>query len=88
MIHARIDGSAISTIRHRSLEGWRLAICQPVGPEGEEEGMPFLALDGLNAGLHQRVLVTTDGRAIRERVGDERSPARFLITAILDEAKA
>ena len=88
MIHARIDGSAVSTIRHRSLEGWRLAICQPVDEKGEEEGMPFLALDGLNAGLHQRVLVTTDGRAIRERVGDQHSPARFLVTAILDEGDA
>ena len=85
---ARIDGSAVCTIRHRSLEGWRLAICQQIDDAGEEQGAPFLALDGLNAGLHQHVLVTTDGVSIREQVGDEHSPARFLVTAILDEVPA
>ena len=85
---ARIDGSAVCTSRHRSLEGWRLAICQQIDDTGAEQGAPFLALDGMNAGLHQRVLVTTDGRAIREKVGDEHSPARFLVTAILDEVPA
>ena len=85
---ARIDGSAVCTIRHRSLEGWRLAICQQVDDAGVEAGAPFLALDSLNAGLHQHVLVTTDGRAIREKVGDTHSPARFMITAILDEVPA
>ena len=88
MILARIEGNAICTIQHKSLSGWRLAMCQAIDEADEVTGEPFLALDGLNAGLHQRVLVTTDGRGIRERVGDAHSPARFMITSILDEAEA
>ena len=88
MILARIEGNAICTIQHKSLRGWRLAMCQAINEADEMTGEPFLALDGLNAGLHQRVLVTTDGRGIRERVGDAHCPARFMITCILDEAEA
>ncbi|MFT5123707.1 MAG: ethanolamine utilization protein EutN [Kiritimatiellia bacterium] len=88
MILARIEGSAVCTIQHKSMDGWRLAMCQGINDANETTGEPFLALDGLNAGIHQRVIVTTDGRAIREKVRDAHSPARFMITAILDEAEA
>lgn len=85
MIRARVDGSAVATVKHPSLDGWRFAICQPVDESGEEQGAPLLALDGLGAGLHQRVVITTDGRSIRERVHDAHSPARHLIIEIEDD---
>lgn len=85
MIVARVDGSAVATVKHPSLEGWRLAICQPVDEDGKEIGTPLLALDGLGAGLHQRVIITTDGRSIRERLHDPHSPARHLVIEIADD---
>ena len=84
MLLARIDGNVVSTIKHRTLSGWRLAICQMLNDAGEEQGAPVLAVDPYNAGLHQRVLLTTDGVGIRERIGDAHSPVRYLITSILD----
>jgi microcompartment protein CcmK/EutM len=35
--------------------------------------------------LHQRVIISSDGLATRKIVGDDKSPARWMITAIVDE---
>lgn len=85
MLLCRVDGSAVSTIHHPSLDGWRLLLCQPLMDDGSERGDPVLALDCQGAGMHQRVLLTTDGKGIRERVGVDRCPARFMTLAILDD---
>lgn len=84
MLLCRIDGSAVAAHAHPSLQGWRLAICQPVDETGRDRGVPVLAIDPFQAGLHQRVLVTTDGAGTRTRVHDEKSPLRNMVQAILD----
>lgn len=85
MMLCRIDGSAMSTASHPSLHGWRLAICQPIDEAGKDAGQPVLAIDPFHAGLHQRVMVTTDGSGTRHRVHDERSPLRNMVLGILDD---
>jgi microcompartment protein CcmK/EutM len=81
---ARIDGVIVSTVCHPSMRGHRSVICQPLDPEGRDEGTPILAIDSLGAGLHQTVMITTDGSATRILVGDERSPLRNSVLAIVD----
>lgn len=85
MLMCRVEGSATSTIRHPSLKGWRLLICQPLSENGEPEGLPLLSLDDLGAGQHQLVIVTSDGKSVSERVGNPHTPARYMVLAILDE---
>ena len=82
---ARVEGNVVATRKHPSLNGWRLVICQPIGPAGDVEGQPQVAIDPLGAGLHQRVVISSDGAAARKTVGDEKSPARWIIVAIVDE---
>jgi microcompartment protein CcmK/EutM len=81
---ARIDGVIVSTVCHPSMRGHRSVICQPLDPEGRDEGTPILAIDSLGAGLHQTVMITTDGSATRILVGDERSPLPNSVLAIVD----
>jgi microcompartment protein CcmK/EutM len=88
MLLARIDGSATATIRHPSAKGWRLAICQPIDEEGNEISTPIIALDNLGAGMHQRVIISSDGATLREWVDDPKSPLRNMITHIVDEVQA
>ena len=88
MLLARVDGSATATIRHPSAKGWKLAICQPIDEAGNEIGVPLIALDDLGAGLHQKVVISSDGATLREWVHDPRSPLRNMITHLVDEACA
>ncbi len=85
MFLARVEGNLIATRKHPSFEGWRLVICQPIGRDGDPEGVPQVAIDGLGAGMHQRVIISSDGAASRKAVGDERSPVRWMIVGIVDE---
>ncbi|MGC9450056.1 MAG: EutN/CcmL family microcompartment protein [Oceanipulchritudo sp.] len=87
MLIGRVEGSAVSTIRHPSLKGWRLLVCQPVNEAGEEDGLPVLCLDCLGAGQYQHVLITSDGKSVREKIGDPHSPARYMTIAVLDEVE-
>ncbi len=84
MLFARIDGTIVASACHPSMAGHRTVICQPLDAEGRDEGTPVLAIDPLGAGLHQRVVLTTDGSATRKLVGDPKSPLRNLIIGIVD----
>ncbi len=75
----------MATRKHPSFEGWRLLICQPIGQAGGPEGTPQVAIDAHGAGLHQRVVISSDGAAARKAVGDEKSPARWMVIAVVDE---
>ncbi len=81
---ARIDGTVTATTCHPSMRGHRTVICQPLNADGQPEGVPVLAVDPLSAGLHQRVLISTDGSATREFVRDPHSPLRNFILALVD----
>jgi len=85
MYLARVEGSVIATRKHPSLHGWRLVICQPVSSQGKPEGPPQVAIDPQGAGLHQRVIISSDGAASRQTVGDNTSPVRWMIVGIVDE---
>ncbi len=84
MLLARIDGSIVASTCHPSMKGWRSVICQPLGPDGDDDGMPVLAIDPFGAGLHQRVVLSTDGAATRKLVGDPKTPLRNLIIGVID----
>jgi len=85
MLLARVEGNLVATRKHPSLEGWRLVICQPIGAGGSNEGAPQVAIDSHGAGMHQQVVISSDGAAARKAVSDEKSPVRWLIIGVVDE---
>ena len=87
MLLARVEGNVVATRKHPSLTGWRLVICQPINGEGEPEGVPQIAIDSHGAGMHQWVVISSDGLAARKVVGDDKSPVRWMVAAIVDEQK-
>ena len=85
MLLARVEGNVTATRKHPSFEGWRLVICQPINGAGDAEGAPQIAIDAHGAGMHQRVVISSDGSAARQAVKDPASPARWMIVGIVDE---
>jgi ethanolamine utilization protein EutN len=83
---ARVVGHAVSTIKHPSLNGWRLVLVQPLTPDEKPDGEPLLAIDNLGSGLADRVIISNDGAAAREMVGARNSPARWFVMGIQDYA--
>ena len=87
MLLARVEGNIVATRKHPSLDAWRLVICQPIGKSGEAEDAPIIAIDSHGAGMHQQVVISSDGIAARKAVGVEKSPVRWLIVGIVDESE-
>ena len=80
-----VEGNVVTTIKHKSMQGWRVLIVQPLGLAGEADGDPVMAIDRLGAGHGSKVLITNDGRAAREMVGDTTSPVRWTVIGLVDE---
>ena len=85
MLIGMVEGSAVSTVKHRSMEGWKLLIVQPLTEQGAPQGDPLLAIDNIGAGGGVKVVITNDGRGAREMVGDNTSPVRWSVMGLLDE---
>jgi ethanolamine utilization protein EutN len=81
---ARVVGHATATIKHPSLQGWRLLLVQPLTPDEKEDGEPLLAIDSLGANPSSLVIVSNDGAAARELVGAKNSPARWFVLGMRD----
>ena len=81
----RVIGHATSTVKHRSLNGWRLVVVQPVNVQRQAEADPIIAVDKLGSGPGHLVVLNSDGKAARDVVGDEKTPVRFWVSAIVDE---
>lgn len=85
MLLARVEGNVVATRKHPSFEGWRLVLCQPINGAGQPEGTPQVAIDAYGAGMHQRVVISSDGAATRAAVKDPKSPARWMVIGVVDE---
>ncbi len=85
MLLARVEGNVVATRKHRSLEGWRLVLCQLINPAGQPEGTPQVAIDAHGAGMHQQVILSSDGLAARAAVKDPKSPVRWMVIGVVDD---
>jgi ethanolamine utilization protein EutN len=80
----RVVGHGIATVKHPTLEGWRLLLVQPLAVDGEADGEPLLAIDNLGAGPKDRVILSNDGAGARELVGAKNSPVRWMVLGVCD----
>lgn len=84
MLQATVLGRATSTRKHQTLAGQRLLVCQPLKVDGSDDGDVFLALDRHGASIGDRVILSSDGRGLRDLLGKQRSPARWWTLGIID----
>jgi ethanolamine utilization protein EutN len=80
----RVVGQGVSTVKHSSLQGWRLLLVQPLAADEKPDGEPLLAIDMLGAGLSDRVIISNDGAGARELVGVKNSPVRWMVLGVCD----
>ena len=82
---ASVIGHTTSTVKHPSLEGRKMLIVQPLDAEGGDDGDPVIAIDELGCGSGNRVIITSDGQSVRERLGAKNSPVRWSVIGISDK---
>ncbi len=81
---ARVIGTVVSTQKHRTFEGAKLLLVQPLNMDDSPRGAALLAVDGVGAGVHEKVLVVLEGRAAGEALGRKAAPVDAAIVGIID----
>ncbi|MCS6806662.1 MAG: EutN/CcmL family microcompartment protein [Acidobacteriota bacterium] len=61
MILARVIGNVVATQKNERYSGARILLVQPIHPNGTERGNPILALDCVDAGEGDTVVVVQEG---------------------------
>jgi ethanolamine utilization protein EutN len=85
MIIGRVCGNIYSTINHKFYDSKRLLIVEPLTAEGKSTGNYLIAVDSVDAGDGEKVLVLEEGNSARQIVNDKTAPIRSIIIGIVDE---
>jgi ethanolamine utilization protein EutN len=84
----RVKGTVVSTAKHPVYEGQKLLVVQPVDEQGREQGYSFLAVDRVQAGEGDLVLVNSEGNGARQLIPIQLLPIRSLILGVVDQVDA
>lgn len=84
MILARVTGTLVASHKNRKLDGAKLLMVQPLTLEGTPRGPELLAVDGVGAGVHEKVLVVLEGRAASDAIERKAAPVDAAIVGIVD----
>lgn len=84
MLIGRIIGDVVATQKSASHEGRKILVVQPLNLDGSERGDPVLALDAVDAGIGDRVLVVTEGFSAMTAVGRPNSPIDMAVIGVID----
>ena len=82
---ARVVGTLVSTRKHRKFTGAKLLLVQPVNPDDTPRGTAILAVDGVGAGVTDKVLIVLEGRAAGDAIGQKGAPVDAAIVGIIDQ---
>jgi len=83
MLIAKVVGLVVSTIKYDTLRGSKLLIVQETDINGKSVGMPIVAIDAVDAGEGDVVLVV-QGSAARQTDFTRDQPVDSLIVGIIE----
>ena len=81
---AEVTGTVVATAKHPDFDGKKLLVCQPLDTEGAKLGPTVLAVDTVQAGVGDRVLLMREGNSIRQIFGRKKMAIRSAIVGIID----
>jgi ethanolamine utilization protein EutN len=84
MLIGRVIGDVVATQKAASHVGRKILVVQPLNLDGSDRGEPVLALDSVDAGVGDRVLIVTEGFSAMTAVGRPNSPIDMAIIGVID----
>jgi len=84
MLIARVVGELVATQKDPSHEGRKLLLVQPLNLDGTDRGDAVVALDAVDAGIGDKVLLTTEGFSAMTSVGRPNSPIDMAVLGFID----
>jgi ethanolamine utilization protein EutN len=85
LILCHVTGNAVATTKNDHLKGYKMLVVQPFNVREEQEGSSFIALDVVDAGAGDTVLVVKEGGSARMILNDEHIPVQAVVVGVVDE---
>jgi ethanolamine utilization protein EutN len=81
-----------ATVKHPAFAGRPMFVVQPLDERGGDAGASFVAVDHVQAGIGDRVVVLTEGNGVRQILdphhrADGIVPIRSIIVGIVDQVE-
>jgi ethanolamine utilization protein EutN len=83
MIVARIVGTVVATRKDPKLVSTKLLVARAMDPQGKPEGAYLVAVDTVDAGVGERVLIVS-GSSARMAAGMKDCPVDAAVVGIVD----
>jgi microcompartment protein CcmK/EutM len=83
MIVAKIVGTVVATRKDERLVSHKLLVARPVDPHGKAEGSYLVAVDTVDAGAGETVLIVS-GSSARMAAGMKDCPVDAAVVGIID----
>lgn len=87
MLIARVVGNVVATQKNAKLEGSKLLLVQPLDLAGQPRGATVLAIDGVDAGVGDRVLLIQDGRSAQLVLGRGVAAVDAAVIGVIDHVE-
>ena len=85
MILGRVVGSITSTINHPIFDNRKLLIVDRIAPDRRPSGGYLIAIDVVDAGVGDTVLMIDEGNSARQVLDAPNAPTRSVIIGVVDE---
>jgi len=82
---ARVSGNVVSTISHPFFDARRLLVCDVLDDAGGGTGQYLIAVDTVEAGPGDTVLLIDEGNSSRQIFGIDSGPIRTTVVGIVDD---
>lgn len=87
MLIGRVVASLVATQKNEKLEGAKLLLVQPLGLDGKARGGAVLAIDSVDAGVGDRVLLVQEGRAAQLALGKGTAAVDAAVIGVVDSVE-
>jgi microcompartment protein CcmK/EutM len=84
---ARVVAQVLSTQKHPFYKGQKTFMVRHVDLDGREEGAPYVAVDRVQAGVGDLVLLLQEGSSSRAMFNEPEAPVRSTIVGIVDHVE-
>jgi microcompartment protein CcmK/EutM len=75
----------VSTINAPVFDNRKLLLCDLLGTDGNESGGYLIAVDAIDAGAGEVVLIIDEGNGARQIVQQDPAPIRAMVVGVVDE---
>lgn len=87
MYIGRVVGTVVATIKDEAFAGRKLLIVDRLSLDGEPDGWYDIAVDVVQAGVGDTVLVIDEGNGARQVLRRDPAPVRAVIVGIVDDVE-